>query len=130
MAFLLGIMAWQVVVGLLLGIINHLGEWVKGFAHSIGHRDGLSFSPLDDSWFLLSRIPNAEWSNPIYKEANNCANALARSGAKLLDDFVIVEHPLCILLVLNQDAVSCITFRHCTGNASIMCLFFAQFCIS
>ena len=59
MAFLLGIMAWQVGVGLLLGIINHLGEWVKGFALSVGHRDELSLSPLDDSWFLQSRIPNA-----------------------------------------------------------------------
>ena len=47
---------------------------------------------------------------------------MARSGAKLLDDFVIFEHPLCILLVLTQDAVSCITLRRCTGNASIVSL--------
>jgi len=60
MAFLLGIMAWQVGVGLLLGIINYLGERVKGFALSVGHKDGLSLSHLDDSWFLLSRIPNVE----------------------------------------------------------------------
>ena len=51
------------------------------------------FSLLADCKLLLSKIPLTKVKH-VYQEANRCADALARKGCTLQEDFVIFDVPL------------------------------------
>lgn len=144
------------------GIIrNHLGDWIGGFARSIGTtssiiaelwalRDSLNLciqlqishlhieidasfvvdmlncdnrsskylSPLiDDCRVLLGKIPHHKIQH-CFREANRCADNLAKKGADMEQDFIsFVNPPDCIIEQVRLDALGTVYCRHCRGNA-------------
>ena len=64
---------------------------------------------LTDCKNLVSEIPNKQIVH-IYREANQCADALAKLGASSLDSFVIFLHPPPVvesILASNKACLQC-----------------------
>ncbi|KAK9992861.1 hypothetical protein SO802_022564 [Lithocarpus litseifolius] len=62
----------------------------------------------------LKQIPRVRILH-CFREANMCADALARRGAQLTDDFAILSSPpLDVLLLVNLDAVGIVYERFCS----------------
>ena len=74
-----------------------------------------SLRPLvADCRFLLQRIPHKELKN-VFREANKCADRLAKLGGSQEADFVVLDTPpACICDVLSFDNSGCISTRSVT----------------
>jgi ribonuclease HI len=69
---------------------------------------------VDDCRFLLQRIPHKELKH-VFREANKCADRLAKLGGSQDDDFVVLNTPpTCICDVLSFDNSRCINTRSVT----------------
>lgn len=53
-----------------------------------------------------------------YREANAVADALARFGATMDNDFVVFNSPAYVLMLLYQDASNFVYLRHCHSSAN------------
>ena len=63
----------------------------------------------------LKRIPRVRIQH-CFREANKCANALARRGAVSPNDFVVFQFPLAdVALLANLDAVGTLYERLCSS---------------
>jgi ribonuclease HI len=74
-----------------------------------------SLRPLvADCRFLLQRIPHKELKH-VFREANKCADRLAKLGGSQEADFVVLDTPpACICDVLSFDNSGCISTRSVT----------------
>ena len=79
---------------------------------------------VDDCRFLLQRIPHKELKH-VFREANKCADRLAKLGGSQEDDFVVLDTPpTCICDVLSFDNSGCISTRSVT-HISLFFLIYA-----
>ena len=63
---------------------------------------------------MISKIPQT-WIRHIYREANRCANFLAKLGASCEDDFIVFSSPpVDLLSVLEADARGQFVSRLCS----------------
>ncbi|XP_050240959.1 uncharacterized protein LOC126689825 [Quercus robur] len=121
-------------------IRNANGEWVKGYARAIGCATSVAmelWALRDGIQLCISlKVPAKDMDNkngvgilvvdykegmkkiplvhiqPCYKEANKCADALARRGASLAQDFTIfMDPPADVAFLLNLDSAGTIYFR-------------------
>ncbi|XP_050241321.1 uncharacterized protein LOC126690241 [Quercus robur] len=74
-------------------IRDHDGAWLKGFARGLGFTN----SALAELWALrdgslLKEIPSKRVIH-AFREANQCADALAKLGAQFLSSFVTFCNP-------------------------------------
>ena len=69
-------------------------------------------SLLNDCKFLLNRFQQVRVSH-AFREANCCADSLAKGGCYLLKDFVVLELPLndSFYVMLNSDASGLYSLR-------------------
>ena len=76
---------------------------VEGF-NSQAHSNTFISSMIEDCKHMISRIPQTRIRH-IFREANRCADFLAKLGTSCEDDFIVFSNPLVDLVcVLEADA--------------------------
>ena len=76
---------------------------------------------LNDCRYLFRQFNQVKISH-VYREANRCADHLAKGGCTLIENFVVLDSPnldeLCIFL--DSDAFGLYTLRLSTSTSSFM----------
>ena len=75
-------------------------------------------SLLNDCRFLLNRFQQVKVSH-AFREANSCADSLAKGGCYLLEDFVVLKLPPndSFYVMLNSDASGLYSLRLSTNTS-------------
>ena len=75
--------------------------------------NGELFSFIDDCKNLMKNIPQVRLKH-YYREANHCADTLAKFGANMEDDFVVFESPPSLIVsLLHSDKLGLTQDRIC-----------------
>ena len=81
--------------------------------NSQSHANTFIFSLIEDYKHMISKIPQTRIRH-IFREANRCADFLAKLGASCEDDFIVFSSPpVDLLCVLEADARGQFVSRLC-----------------
>ena len=80
--------------------------------------NGENSALMDDCRELLTCIPHSRVQH-CFREANRCADALARRGVKLPQDFCVFDNPPPdVSVILNHDNLGLSSNRFCIAGSS------------